>query len=543
MNNIKFRIAAKTDVGLVRENNEDNFQASADLSTEPMRWMNNEICSLGNKGALLVVADGMGGMNAGEVASEIAINTVRECFSPSNITDETTKTRYTIEKFMNSVIVEADRRIKAEAKAHPESRGMGTTIVIGWLFDKKLYVSWCGDSRAYIYNPKAGLHQISKDHSYVQSLVDKGAISKEDAFDYPESNIITRCLSDSSTKAKPESLIQPYDVCDGDIILLCTDGLSGMIHDYEIEEIIRKNEHDMDVCTDELIHAACKAEGADNITICLCQILQGAGVCDPKVFDKFDNRIAGPLVNSSDSTDNENTDSNGNNKWGKLLLGALAFLLILAAGLGYTYTKKIFPFEKELIQNDTINDSTNKPVGQQTIVATDGSYFTLERAEGDPQRGDRAYPNGTYLLNDNITVVIKDSVVASVNFGENTTNNEVNQNEPAATGESKKDKNTKANNSPKKNANGSGNASTIFGGLSGGDAKSGSESQEDELTPINTDSQDSKEKEDESIHVVEEGETLDKISKQYNISIDSIKAMNPFIKKDKIKAGERLRVK
>ena len=82
MNKIKFKIAAKTDVGLERSNNEDNFQASSDLLITPMRWVNNEICQLGEKGALLVVADGMGGMNAGEVASQIAIDTVREEFSP-----------------------------------------------------------------------------------------------------------------------------------------------------------------------------------------------------------------------------------------------------------------------------------------------------------------------------------------------------------------------------------------------------------------------------------------------------------------------------
>ena len=186
MSDIHFRIAAKTDVGLERANNEDNFQASANLNEFPMKWVNNQEYSLGNKGALLVVADGMGGMNAGEVASEIAINTVRECFSPDKITDEVVKNRFTIEKFMKGVIVEADRRIKAHAKENPDSRGMGTTIVIAWLFDGQLYVSWCGDSRAYIYNKTTGLFQISKDHSYVQQLVDRGKISKEEAFDFPE---------------------------------------------------------------------------------------------------------------------------------------------------------------------------------------------------------------------------------------------------------------------------------------------------------------------------------------------------------------------
>lgn len=293
MTTMKFRLAAKTDMGVVRTNNEDNFQVAADLTSDKMQWINNEVYSLGEKGTLLVVADGMGGMNAGEVASELAIETVREYFSSERLTGEVLKNRYSIEKYMNEVIVEADARIKQEAKLRPETRGMGTTIVIGWILDGKLYVSWCGDSRAYVYNPVAGLHQISKDHSYVQGLVDKGAISKEDAFDYPDSNIITRSLSDGTAKAKPESLLKPYDVCDQDIILLCTDGLNGMLRDSEIEEVIRNNQVAMDGLADELIKAACGAAGSDNITICLCQILEGGGMCDPKVFESFDNRLAG----------------------------------------------------------------------------------------------------------------------------------------------------------------------------------------------------------------------------------------------------------
>ena len=98
MNSIKFRVAAKTDVGLVRTNNEDNFQVASDLSSPYMHWVNNEICSLGEKGALLVVADGMGGMNAGEVASALAIETVKEYFQAERLTPEVMKTRFSIEK-------------------------------------------------------------------------------------------------------------------------------------------------------------------------------------------------------------------------------------------------------------------------------------------------------------------------------------------------------------------------------------------------------------------------------------------------------------
>lgn len=275
MSDIKFKISAKSDVGRVRDNNEDNFQAASDLGVKPMKWVNDAECILSKKGALLVVADGMGGMNAGEVASEIAINTVRDCFSPENITNDVVKSRYTIERFMKDAIVEADKRIKETAKARPETHGMGTTIVLGWIYEKHLYVSWCGDSRAYVYNPIYGIRQITKDHSYVQDLVDQGKIKPEDAFDYPDSNIITRCLSDATTKARPDCLFMPHELCDGDIILLCTDGLSGMIHDDEIEAVIHKNYQNTEKCTDALIQAACDAAGHDNVTVVLCKIESG----------------------------------------------------------------------------------------------------------------------------------------------------------------------------------------------------------------------------------------------------------------------------
>ena len=215
-------------------------------------------------------------MNAGEVASEIAIATIREFFSPDRITPEVIGTQVGIETFMKKSIQDADAKIKQAASQNPEHKGMGTTIVIAWLLDGKLYVAWCGDSRAYIFNKINGLRQISKDHSYVQTLVDKGKITKEDAFDYPDSNIITRCLSDSDQKARPDIIANPIDVCNGDIILLCTDGLCGMIRDHEIEQILVENDDNLSDCSDKLIEAACEASGDDNITVALCKVLSGA---------------------------------------------------------------------------------------------------------------------------------------------------------------------------------------------------------------------------------------------------------------------------
>ena len=272
MAKISFKITAMTDVGLVRTNNEDNFVAITDLSVPGSTWKSDEICQLGELGALLVVADGMGGMNAGEVASEIAISTVKEIFS-ENITEKVLSSGKSIVAFMNDAIATADKRIKSEGKKRPETKGMGTTIVIAWLYKGLLYVSWCGDSRAYVYNAESGLVQITKDHSYVQELVDKGVIRPDEAFDFPESNVITRCLSHSSLKAEPDNIPEPYQVAAGDIILLCTDGLSGMIRDNAIASIIADNLNSMGNCASALIDAAKAAGGTDNITVDLCQIL------------------------------------------------------------------------------------------------------------------------------------------------------------------------------------------------------------------------------------------------------------------------------
>lgn len=272
---IKFKVAAKTDVGIVRTNNEDNFQISWDLSTLPMRWINNEIHQLGKNGCLLVVADGMGGANAGEVASQIAIDTVKNEFSPDDITDKVISSEDAINGFIKDAIISADSNIKQYAVEHPETRGMGTTIVIAWILTDKLYVGWCGDSRAYLYNPVYGLLRITKDHSYVQQLVDSGKLSDEEAFDFPDSNIITQCLSASPQKCRPETLSKPITLSNEDTVLLCTDGLCGMIRDSEIDAILKVSDEDLTKTADALVSGAINASGADNVTLCLFNVVSG----------------------------------------------------------------------------------------------------------------------------------------------------------------------------------------------------------------------------------------------------------------------------
>jgi len=528
MNTIKFRIAAKTDVGLVRQNNEDNFQASSDLNYYPMRWINNEICSLSEKGALLVVADGMGGMNAGEVASEIAIETVKEYFLPENITDEVVKTRYTIEKFMNSAIEEADARIKKEAKNNPESRGMGTTIVIGWIFDKKLYVSWCGDSRAYVYNPKAGLHQISKDHSYVQSLVDKGAITKEDAFDYPESNIITRCLCDSSTKAKPESLLTPYEICNDDIIILCTDGLNGMIRDNEIENIIRNNEHDMDSCTDSLIQAACDAEGADNITICVAQILQGAKECDPLVFEPYDKRISGVVRTTNENNTDDGTLPPKKKMLSKRILIGLILLCIVVSAAFSTW--KFYNKDKVISTTEENTDSTTIKHPRATISVSDcnGNVLTIE-TDGTPIVGDNANPDGKYTMEGDTIIEVFNGKIIAITKEQKVTPTNKEKAEPKekdSLGEGKK-------------------RGTIFDNILPTKEEKPSnlnDEEENKLTPIPSGSNANSTKPETITHKVQPNETLYSISRKYNVTEDYIRKNNKDVNFNPLQIGTKLHI-
>lgn len=356
MSPIKFKIAAKTDVGRVRENNEDNFQAASDLAMLPMRWVNDKECMLGSKGALLVVADGMGGMNAGEVASEIAIDTVRDYFRPENITDEVVRTRYTIERFMKNAIIEADNRIKMTARKRPETHGMGTTIVIAWVFGRHLYVSWCGDSRAYIYNPAYGLRPLTKDHSYVQDLVDRGAISPEDAFDYPDSNIITRSLSDASAKARPDCLLMPHELCDGDVVLLCTDGLNGMIRDEEIEQVVAAHYDNMDRCADALIQAACDASGHDNVTVALCHILSGGSAASCEKLPP--NQLPG-VRRDPEETEEEAEQPRRRGKWMFGLIG-VAICLLVGAAIGF-YVGRGAQEPASAAPKDTVPSASQEP--------------------------------------------------------------------------------------------------------------------------------------------------------------------------------------
>lgn len=256
--------------------NQDNFWLCPDLSTYTStgkvsledRLVGIELPS---QGSLFLVADGMGGQSAGEVASQIVVDTIKQKFADLSAVDLADS--LSVKRFIKQVIVDADKEMKQYAASHPEAQGMGSTIVLLWLLADRAYVGWCGDSRAYCYNEANRLVRLSHDHSYVQDLVDKGLLPEEHAFDHPNSNIITRSLGDSGEKANPE--VKDYPIHRGDIFLLCSDGLCGLLRDEEMEGILAAHTQSMGSSLKALWNRGTSLGWDDNTTIILAKVTEG----------------------------------------------------------------------------------------------------------------------------------------------------------------------------------------------------------------------------------------------------------------------------
>jgi serine/threonine protein phosphatase PrpC len=269
---IQFKLSAWSEAA-GRPHNEDSFLIGRDLSAGEWTFDTDKGVTLSAHGALIVVCDGMGGTNAGEVASALAVETIKEQFSDENLTDEALASPDAIQNHIHQAIIAADRRIKKEAKANAGQAGMGSTIVVAWLLGDEVHIGWCGDSRAYRFNPAFGLEQLSHDHSYVQELVDSGRLAPELANRHPDSNIITRSLGDSGVEAQPDVVSIP--IYRNDLLLLCTDGLCGLMTDRAIESVVSRNASDLRACRDALLQAAQETGWTDNVTIALCRITSG----------------------------------------------------------------------------------------------------------------------------------------------------------------------------------------------------------------------------------------------------------------------------
>ena len=232
-----------TDTGRVRPHNEDyvDFYVPPDRQQEA------------RKGAIYLVADGMGGHQAGEVASRGAVETAIERYYADTSRD--------VGRSLVRAVQAANQQIHAQAQSDPSKSGMGTTLVAAVILGRKVYVANVGDSRAYLIN-KNSISQITEDHSWVEEQVRAGLLTPEQAKRHPQRNLVTRALG-----SKPAVDVDLFEgvVGRGDVILLCSDGLTGRVEDHEIAAIVR--DHPPHKAAQLLVAAANERGGSDNITI------------------------------------------------------------------------------------------------------------------------------------------------------------------------------------------------------------------------------------------------------------------------------------
>ncbi len=220
-------------VGLRREHNEDTFYGDSELG-------------------LWLVADGMGGHEFGEVASAMARDIiVREVRGGTHLID---------------AIRRADSEIIEHSKRRNDALPMGTTVASARINQNRFEVAWVGDSRAYLWNGE--LQQLSHDHSYVQELIEQGAITAEQARSHPHRNVVTQALGVTDPQSlRVESL--SGELKPGMQLLLCSDGLTEEVDDAGIAKVLRRNDLSAQECVDQLIVAALDGGGSDNITVVL----------------------------------------------------------------------------------------------------------------------------------------------------------------------------------------------------------------------------------------------------------------------------------
>lgn len=244
------RAIGKSVVGMCRKNNEDTI------------YVSEETTKLKN---VFIIADGMGGCNAGEVASATAVQTFLEFFTAhaNNLDEDKTEI---LDLLVDSVSY-ANKMVFEKSKESEDLLDMGTTFIATIIGTNKIYVIYVGDSRVYLYRKQESICQLTTDHSYVMELVKNGTLSLEEAANHPKRNIITRAVG-IQEKVEADAIIEPIQ--ENDLILLCSDGLSCMLSDEEIESILEE-EIDMEQKVEKLIDMANQKGGYDNISLILIQ--------------------------------------------------------------------------------------------------------------------------------------------------------------------------------------------------------------------------------------------------------------------------------
>ena len=251
----KLKFAELTNTGMVREHNEDAIGSNVDMG-------------------LMVLADGMGGYNAGEVASGIAVQTITDLAAEGatreqrhDVDPHTGLMRQTI--VLRDAVARANKIIFQTAQSQTHCEGMGTTLVAAMFYDNRISIAHVGDSRAYRLRDER-FEQLTMDHSLLQELVDRGFYSEEEAQRSTNRNYVTRALGVEPTV---EVEVQEYEVLPGDIYLLCSDGLPDMVEDEDIHLTISTFNASLDVVGEQLVQLANEHGGRDNVSVMLAHVL------------------------------------------------------------------------------------------------------------------------------------------------------------------------------------------------------------------------------------------------------------------------------
>jgi PPM family protein phosphatase len=237
-----YRHWSRTDRGLKRQTNQDSILVNPDLG-------------------IYVLADGMGGHSGGEVASALAVQIIEEVFTKSRNSPKSPRERIEL------AYKEASRRIyDMAAKTHPELAGMGTTLVMIFVHEDKVYFGNVGDSRSYLYRGDQ-LWQLSEDHSVINQQIRSGTMSEDQAKVYVGKNVITRSVG---YEREVEVDVLEREALADDLYLLCSDGLSGMVNDHKIRDILR--EAPPEIAVDECMKSALYNGGDDNVSLILLKV-------------------------------------------------------------------------------------------------------------------------------------------------------------------------------------------------------------------------------------------------------------------------------
>lgn len=242
-------------VGMVRKNNEDNYKG--------------EIVAVGEDGeiGIYAIADGMGGHNKGEVASQLAVDNIVELFNEKLIQNDTVKIEY-IEDIIKQSYNNVNSTIYEKAKEDIDYEGMGTTLTVAIVYENKAYIANVGDSRCYVVDKDGNLDKITSDHSIVEEYVKAKIITEEEAREHPDRNKITRAVG-----TEPVVVVDMFtrDLNPEEKLLLATDGLTGAVNKEKIEEVFKES-NEIDIIAGNLIELANSSSGKDNVTVIIVNV-------------------------------------------------------------------------------------------------------------------------------------------------------------------------------------------------------------------------------------------------------------------------------